>query len=81
VVSLPSGRSERLVLHVPGDPERPFDELEVAEKFTRLTAPLVGERAAHDLLASSLGVLDRKGAPKVLLAEIERAVAAAGASG
>jgi 2-methylcitrate dehydratase PrpD len=80
VVSLPSGRSERLVLHVPGDPERPFDELQVAEKFRRLTAPLVGERAAHDLLHLSLGVLDKKGAPKILLAEIERAVAAAGAS-
>jgi 2-methylcitrate dehydratase PrpD len=31
VVSLPSGRAERLVLHVPGDPERPFDALQVAE--------------------------------------------------
>jgi len=76
VVSLPSGKSERLVLHVPGDPERPFDELQVAEKFRRLTAPLVGERAGHDLLRLSLGVLDNKGAPKILLAEIERAAAA-----
>ena len=72
LVSVPSGKREKLVLHVPGDPERPFDEPQVAAKFRRLTAPLVGERAADDLLRLSLAVLDEKGGPKVLLAEIER---------
>jgi 2-methylcitrate dehydratase PrpD len=71
VVSLPSGRAERLVLHVPGDPERPFDALQVAEKFRRVTAPVVGERVAEAVLSRSLAALDES--PNALLAEIERA--------
>jgi 2-methylcitrate dehydratase PrpD len=71
VVSVPSGEREKLVLHVPGDPERPFDEPQVAAKFRRVTAPLVGARAADALLSHSLAALE--GSPKELLAEIERA--------
>jgi 2-methylcitrate dehydratase PrpD len=71
VVSLPSGRSERLVLHVPGDPERPFDAHQVAEKFRRVTVPVVGERVAEAVLSRSLAALDES--PNALLAEIERA--------
>ena len=71
VVSVPSGKREKLVLHVPGDPERPFDEVQVAEKFRRLATPVSGERVANALLSGSLGVL--AGSPKALLAEIERA--------
>ncbi len=78
VVSVPSGKQEKLVLHVPGDPERPFDEPQVSKKFRRVTAPVLGKRAADALLRSSLALLDKKGAPKVLLAEIERAVVAKG---
>jgi len=79
VVSLPSGRSEKLVLHVPGDPERPFDEPQVAAKFRRVTAPVVAERVADSLLSRSLAALD--GTPNALLAEIERACAVAGDEG
>jgi 2-methylcitrate dehydratase PrpD len=78
VVSVPSGKQDKLVLHVPGDPERPFDEPQVSKKFRRVTAPVLGKRAADALLRSSLALLDKKGAPKVLLAEIERAVVAKG---
>jgi len=70
VVSVPSGKHEKLVLHVPGDPERPFDEFQVSKKFRRVTAPISGKRAADALLSRSLGVLDES--PKALLAEIER---------
>ncbi len=73
VVTTARARREKLVLHVPGDPERPFDESQVAAKFLRLVAPLVGERAARDLLGLSLAALDERGAPQVF-AEIERAV-------
>jgi 2-methylcitrate dehydratase PrpD len=71
VVSVPSGKREKLVLHVPGDPERPFDEPQVAAKFRRVTAPVVGERVADRLFSRSLAALDES--PNALLAEIERA--------
>jgi len=71
VVSLPSGKQEKLVLHVPGDPERPFDEPQVSKKFLRVTAPIAGKRAADALLTRSLAAFDEP--PKALLAEIGRA--------
>ena len=71
VVSVPSGKREKLVLHVPGDPERPFDEPQVSKKFRRVTAPILGGHAGDALLSRSLAVLEES--PKALLAEIERA--------
>jgi len=71
VVTASSARHEKLVLHVPGDPERPFDESQVAAKFRRVIVPVVGERAAESLLLRSLAVLDE--APGSLLSEIDRA--------
>jgi 2-methylcitrate dehydratase PrpD len=70
-VAAAGARREKLVLHVPGDPERPFDELQIAEKFRRVTKLVLGQRAAEVLLSHSLAVLE--GSPKTLLAEIERA--------
>lgn len=75
-VETPGGRREKLVLHVPGDPERPFDEFQVAAKFWRLTAPSIGERSTEELLRLSLAALDGEGGPRALLGAIERAVAA-----
>ena len=75
VVTTANARREKLVLHVPGDPERPFDESQVAAKFRRFVAPLVGKRAAEGLLLRSLAVLDE--APGSLLSEIDRACSAA----
>ena len=71
VVSVPSGKQDKLVLHVPGDPERPFDEPQVSRKFRRVTAPILGGHAGDALLSRSLAVLEES--PKALLAEIERA--------
>ncbi len=68
VVTTPGSRREKLVLHVPGDPERPFDESQVVAKFWRLVAPLVGERAAGGLLERCLNALDEGAA--ALLEEI-----------
>src|SRR5213079_1257927 len=48
-VTAAAGKREKLVLHVPGDPERPFDESWVADKFLKLTGPVAGERAAEAL--------------------------------
>jgi len=71
VVATSDGEREKLVLHVPGDPERPFDESQVAAKFRRVLVPIVGERAAESLLVCSLAVLDE--APSALLSQIDRA--------
>ncbi|HTF15631.1 MAG TPA: MmgE/PrpD family protein [Burkholderiales bacterium] len=71
VVTVPSGKREKLVLHVPGDPGRPFDERQVAAKFRRVAAPVAGERVAEAVLSRSLAALDQS--PNALLAEIERA--------
>jgi 2-methylcitrate dehydratase PrpD len=72
-VTTRTGEQERLVVHVPGDPERPFDETQVAEKFRRVVVPSIGERAADDLLCLSLAVIEEEGAARALLAEVERA--------
>jgi 2-methylcitrate dehydratase PrpD len=76
-LTTPTGKHEKLVIHVPGDPERPFDEREVAAKFRRVVVPLIGELAADDLLRLSLTVLDSDKDVRALLAQIERAAALA----
>jgi 2-methylcitrate dehydratase PrpD len=75
-VETSSGRREKLVLHVPGDPERPFDEFQVAAKFWRLVAPRIGERSTEDLLRLGLAAFDGEGGARSLLEAVERAVPA-----
>src|SRR5258708_9450456 len=70
VVSFPLGRQEKLVLHVPGDPERPFDEPQVSKKFRRGTAPISGKPGANAPLSRRLAVLG--GSPNALLPGVER---------
>ena len=77
VVTVSGERSEKTVLHVPGDPGRAFDESQVAAKFWRLVAPLVGDRAADELLRLSFAALEGDGA-KALLEAMERSAAALG---
>jgi 2-methylcitrate dehydratase PrpD len=77
VATTSSARHEKLVLHVPGDPERPFDEPQVAAKFRRLVAPLVGDHASAELLCLSYAALDG-GSAKALLEAMERSAAALG---
>jgi len=76
-VTTASARHEKLVLHVPGDPERTLDESQVAAKFWRLVAPLVGDRASEELLRLGYAALDGGGA-KALLEAMERSAAALG---
>jgi 2-methylcitrate dehydratase PrpD len=72
VVSAGSQRREALMLDVPGDPARPFDEAQVALKFRRVIAPLLGERAAGELAAQGFAALDADGNAARLLARIGR---------
>lgn len=76
-VETPKGRREKLVLHVPGDPERPFDEFQVAAKFWRLTGPVVGERGTEELLRLSFAACEGEKGPGALLEAVARVVLAA----
>jgi 2-methylcitrate dehydratase PrpD len=72
VVVAASGRKhEKTILQVPGDPERPLGEAQLAQKFRRLAAPVVGEGAAENMLQLSLTALDD--GPLGLLEAIEAA--------
>ena len=69
------GTREKLVLHVPGDPERAFDEFQVAAKFWRLVGPVLGESPAEELLRRCFAAVESDADPKALLEAIETAVA------
>jgi 2-methylcitrate dehydratase PrpD len=71
-VTTPAGSQEKLVLHVPGDPERPFDEPQLRDKFTQVVSPLIGERPADALWSRAIEVPE-KGA-RGLVEELERAI-------
>lgn len=65
-----SQRHEKLMLHAPGDPERPFGEAEVTDKFRRVVAPLLGAQGAAEWAARGLrAAADASAAP--LVAELE----------
>jgi 2-methylcitrate dehydratase PrpD len=64
-----SGRRERTVTHVPGDPERPFGEDDVKEKFLRVTAGLLDPDRAEAEFAAALTAVDR---PAAFIREIEK---------
>jgi 2-methylcitrate dehydratase PrpD len=77
VLSTAAQRHEKLMLHVPGDPERPFQERDVLSKFSRVLAPLLGEAASGALAARSLEAATKTAGVAELVAEIERACAGA----
>jgi 2-methylcitrate dehydratase PrpD len=49
-VAAASGRHERQVARIPGDPARPFDRSRVQEKFLRFAGPVLGTPKAEQLL-------------------------------
>jgi len=69
-VTTSSGRHERSVAHVPGDPARPFDAAAVAAKFQRFAAPAIGARVGR-LFEQALGLLDGKSSAAQLIDAIE----------
>jgi len=73
-VEAASGRHERQLMHVPGDPARPFDRSQVREKFLRFITPVLGTAKAEQTLtrcseAFASGQIDS------LVAEIEQVCA------
>jgi 2-methylcitrate dehydratase PrpD len=57
-----SGRRERTVTHVPGDPSRPFSEADLKAKFIRVVAPLLDGDRAEAEFAAALSALERPAA-------------------
>jgi 2-methylcitrate dehydratase PrpD len=72
VVRAPGGPHERLVLHVPGDPQRPFDDRQVEEKFHRILEP-VAAASAEPLLRQCRAIFDKTQSPDRFLQEIASA--------
>ena len=63
-----SGKCERLVTQVPGDPGRPFDEAKIAAKFRRVVSPILGTHAAEELLALALKAAEGGGVERLVAA-------------
>jgi 2-methylcitrate dehydratase PrpD len=56
-VTTSSGILEKRVTSVPGDPSQPFGEREVAQKFRRFVAPVLGDERADALSMMASGVI------------------------
>jgi 2-methylcitrate dehydratase PrpD len=66
-----SGRYERTVTNVPGDPARPFDAEAVREKFRRFVEPVIGAERAAQMLEHAFGLLNDQADAARLLHQIE----------
>jgi hypothetical protein len=63
---------EHTVAHVPGDPQRPFDERDICDKFRHITARLDAASAAR-LLERCRAAFEARRWPPDLLTEIMQA--------
>jgi 2-methylcitrate dehydratase PrpD len=70
-VTTSSGRHERTVKEVPGDPARPFDATAVREKFRRLAVPVIGSEASAQVLERAFGLLSGQATAAELLCQID----------
>jgi len=66
-----SGRYERTVTDVPGDPARPFDANAVREKFRQLAEPVIGAAASEQMLDRAFGLPSGTADAAGLLKQIE----------
>ena len=72
-VDVSGGKREKLVLHVPGDPQLPLGEAGIREKLARVLAPLLGKASAARVLDASFEALAANGNLGRLLIEIDGA--------
>ncbi len=68
------GRQETLVRHVPGDPARPMDRANLKEKFNRLVAPVLGEKATSPLWRTAIEALHSTGRPIDLVQQMDNII-------
>jgi 2-methylcitrate dehydratase PrpD len=67
-----SGRHERSVTHVPGDPERPYDAAAVEAKCRHFADMAIGYSLAPELVKRACGLLNGESEPARLLDAMER---------
>ncbi len=75
VVTTPSGRHERRVRDVPGDPARPFAEADVRSKFLNNVGSVLGGDSAEPLWRSSMSVLRSRQSLLSTMQDLTRAMA------
>lgn len=75
VVTTASGRIERRVHDIPGDPARPSSEPDLRGKFQRGVARCLGNAAAERLWQSSLAVLHSHDALVSMMRDLDRVMA------
>jgi 2-methylcitrate dehydratase PrpD len=75
-VRTPNSEHQKLIRHVPGDPERPFDESAIKSKASRLTGS-----TADRIIDQCRAMFEGRMTPEQLVDFINRACAAADSSG
>jgi len=73
-VTTASGMHEKRITTVPGDPAKPFGAEDVAAKFQRFVAPILGTEGANALLKDATGVVTGKVSAAEFLRELERLI-------
>jgi 2-methylcitrate dehydratase PrpD len=76
VVATSSGRHERRIDHIPGDPARPLQKADVERKFRDFVAPAVGDDAAL-LWRTSLTALESRSSLHSMMGKLEHIMARA----
>jgi 2-methylcitrate dehydratase PrpD len=78
VVTTPSGRYERRVDHIPGDPARPYTEAGIRSKFQHFVAPVLGD-ATGKFLQMSMTAIRSRDSLLSLVQDLQHVMARAGA--
>ncbi len=63
-----------LVRHVPGDPARPTSQASLKEKFDRLVAPVLGEKATSPLWRTAVEASHSTRRPVELLQQLDKII-------
>jgi 2-methylcitrate dehydratase PrpD len=71
-VATKSGTYERSVVHVPGDPDRPFDGPRITEKFRSVVAPVLAREQADDMARRIVESLDDRQSLMRLIDEVNQ---------
>ena len=79
IVHTTSGPKERLVIHVPGDPQKPFDDRQVENKFRRILTPVAAVDVDR-LLARCRSVFDTNRSAATLVQDVARVALGAGSA-
>jgi len=75
-ISTASGPQERLVRHLPGDPERPLTEIDITGKFRGLVEPIMGKHGTQRMLQLAIAALHSPDSVSGIMHELNKIDAA-----